>query len=110
MISNKTIALSEQRNVAMANLNISLNRFYQAEKSLCHESLQQAGRIIDQHQAVLLDLDRLIQQHQADRQIVTDLEACLTRQKATISQQKATIDNLSQEIKRYQMREMGEQA
>ena len=63
MISNKTIALSEQRNVAMTNLTISLNRFHQTD-----------------------------------------------RQKATISQQKATIDNLSQEIKRYQMREMGEQS
>lgn len=94
MISNKVIALNEQRNVAMSNLNIIINRFLNAEKSHCPETMEHAAKAIDEHQAVLQDISRLMDDHQQDRQVVTDLETALEKSKAKIKARECTIIEL----------------
>lgn len=98
MINNKTIKLSEQRNVAIANLNLAIKRCIEAEQGESPESFQLAEQVLEENQATVLSINEMIHRNADDYTQINLLESSFGAIKAKLKQREMQIIELQAEL------------
>lgn len=102
MINNKTITLSEQRNVAIANLNIAIKRCIEAEQGESPQSFELAEQVLEENQATVHSINEMLHRYADDFSHINKLESSFGDIKAKVHQREMRIIELQASIQNTQ--------